>query len=138
MKKKHNEGFSLVEVLVAIVILAAFTIPTCASLVLSYRMNAKANEMLKAQLAVSSAVEQLMATGLTEKFHETLTLKEDTGDVGNGYTSGSFPGLIFEINLDATKPYYAVKVYDEEKNVEVETIVRNTDLIVDTEGGSGE
>lgn len=65
MKKKHNEGFSLVEVLVAIVILGIFVVPTCSSLVLSFQMNQKTAQMLKAQQAVSSAVEELKAKGIT-------------------------------------------------------------------------
>ena len=62
--KKNNEGFSLVEVLLAMVLLAAIVIPTCTSLVLSFRMNAKAEALMQAQLAVSSAVETLMAEGI--------------------------------------------------------------------------
>ena len=50
MKNKYNAGFSLIEVLVAIVILAAIVIPTCSSLVLSHRMNAKTEELMQAQL----------------------------------------------------------------------------------------
>ena len=65
--KKNNEGFSLVEVLLAMVLLAAIVIPTCTSLVLSFRMNAKAEALMQAQLAVSSAVETLMAEGIDGK-----------------------------------------------------------------------
>lgn len=64
MKKKHNEGFSLVETLVAITILALIVIPTCSGIVMAFRMNAKADELMQAQLAVSSAVETLMAEGI--------------------------------------------------------------------------
>lgn len=64
MKKAKNGGYSLVEVLLAIALLAIITIPTYTSLVLSVRLNAKTDEMLKAQLAVSSAVETLMAEGI--------------------------------------------------------------------------
>ena len=66
MKKKHNEGFSLVEVLVAIVILGIFVVPTCSSLIMTFQMNQKTAQMLKAQQAVSSAVETLKAKGITE------------------------------------------------------------------------
>lgn len=67
MKNKHDQGFSLVEILVAIVILAAFVVPTCSALVLTAKMNEKTDAMMKAQLAVSSAVETLMAEGIPEK-----------------------------------------------------------------------
>ena len=72
MNKKHNEGFSLVELLVSIVILAAIVIPTCTSLVLSYRLNAKSRDMMQAQLAVSSTVETLMAQGIDAERVATL------------------------------------------------------------------
>ena len=65
--KKNNEGFSLVEVLLSMVLLAAIVIPTCTSLVLSFRVNAKAEALTQAQLAVSSAVETLMAEGIDGK-----------------------------------------------------------------------
>lgn len=66
MKNKHDQGFSLVEILVAIVILAAFVVPTCSALVLTAKMNEKTDDMMKAQLAVSSAVETLMAEGISK------------------------------------------------------------------------
>lgn len=62
--KKHNGGYSLVEILIAMALLAIITIPTCTSLVLSVRINAGTDKMLKAQLAVSSTVEILMAEGI--------------------------------------------------------------------------
>ena len=66
MKQKQDGGFSLIEVVLAMVILALIVVPTCTSLVLSFRVNAKADAMLQAQLAVSSAVEKLMATGIND------------------------------------------------------------------------
>lgn len=75
--KKNNEGFSLVEVLLAMVLLAAIVIPTCTSLVLSFRMNAKAEALMQAQLAVSSAVETLMAEGIDGKRAAYVMEKND-------------------------------------------------------------
>ena len=72
MKGKNNAGFSMVEVLVAIAILAGIAIPVCSSLVLSLRVNAKAEMMLQARIAVSSAVETLMAEGITEASEEYI------------------------------------------------------------------
>ena len=68
MKNKHDGGFSLIEVVLAMVILALIVVPTCTSLVLSFRVNAKSEAMLQAQLVVSSAVEQLMA----KKINDTM------------------------------------------------------------------
>ena len=67
MKNKHDEGFSLIEILVAIVILTAFVVPTCSALVMSNEMNNRTDALMQAQLAVSSAVETLMAEGIKEE-----------------------------------------------------------------------
>ena len=66
--RKHNStaGFSLIEVLVAITILGLVVVPIGSSLVLSFRLNARSEDMLQAQLAVSSAVETIMAEGYEE------------------------------------------------------------------------
>ena len=62
--KKDNGGFSLIEVLVAIVILGVIVVPVCQGIVNSVAINRAANEILQARLAVSSAVETLMADGV--------------------------------------------------------------------------
>lgn len=136
MKKKHNEGFTLVELLVSIVILAAIVLPTCTSLVLSYRMNAKTRELTQAQLAVSSAVETLMAKGITDEYMESLAKLEtkevqETIDGQNTTyyvyvcTSKEFPGMIFELSQKEDEPYFSVVVKDEEGQVEVNTYIRD-------------
>lgn len=74
MNNKQDGGFSLIEVVLAMVILALIVVPTCSSLVLSFRVNAKAEALLQAQLAVSSAVEELMAQGIVDqKAKEAIT-----------------------------------------------------------------
>lgn len=123
MKRKHNEGFTLVEMLVSIVILAAIVIPTCTSLVLSYRLNAKARDMMQAQLAVSSTVEKLMAMGITDEFIESLTtVNAEDGTVAY-YTTDEFPGLRFVL-VDSGE-YYDVTVQDEEGLTSVATNIRD-------------
>ena len=113
MKQKQNAGFSLVEVLVSIVILALVVVPLCTGLVMSVRMNAKADALLQAQLAVSSEIEKLMATGISESINDT----ESTINI--------------VATLDADNPYYynVTVSYDDENNegeylVSVETIIR--------------
>ena len=66
MKRANNGGFSLVEMLVAIVILGLITIPMTSGMVVAMKTIARSEKMMDAQLAVSSAVETLMATGMTE------------------------------------------------------------------------
>ena len=70
MKEKNNGGFSLVEVLLAMMILAAIVIPVCSGILLSVRMDTRANDVLQARVAVSSAVETLMAQGITHESAE--------------------------------------------------------------------
>ncbi len=103
MKQKRNAGFSLVEVLAAIVVLAIIVIPVCSSMVLSVRMNAKAEATLRARLAVSSALETMMAEGITgASDNYDITVEGDR-----------FPGVTVktakETELDT---YYIVKVFD--------------------------
>lgn len=107
MKGKNNGGFSLVEILVAMAILASVVIPVCSSMLVSVRINAKAEAVLKARLAVSSAVEKLRA---------------------EGYADGlSIDGV--NITLDTEQPsepryYYNIVVEDTNQLVKVETSVR--------------
>ena len=87
--RKHNQtaGFSLIEVLVAITILGLVVVPIGSSLVLSFRLNARSEQMLQAQLAVSSAVETIMAEGFDpsieedyeEQFGVDIEITDDSG-----------------------------------------------------------
>ena len=68
MKKRFQNckaGSTLVEVVVAITILGLVCAPICSSLVLAARVNARSEQVMAAQLSVSSAVERLMAEGVT-------------------------------------------------------------------------
>ena len=64
-KQKYNrtEGFSLIEAVVAITILGIIAVPMLTSLLKSYQLNLRSDERMQAQLAVSSAVETIMAEG---------------------------------------------------------------------------
>ena len=64
--KQNNHGFSLIETVVAMAILGAFSVSIATGLVLSLRMNEKTDALMKEQMAVSSAVETLMAEGYSE------------------------------------------------------------------------
>lgn len=62
-KLNQSEGFSLVEALAAITILGLVVVPIYSSMMLSYRLNLHSERTLQAQLAVSAAVETIMAEG---------------------------------------------------------------------------
>lgn len=134
MKNKHDQGFSLVEILVAIVILAAFVVPTCSALVLTAKMNEKTDDMMKAQLAVSSAVETLMAEGIPSGTVATpdygKTIKTDASgnpvkdEEGNPVIVDDFPTVTVEITPDASKLWFSVKVTSDDGSIAVETTIR--------------
>ena len=122
MKNKQDGGFSLIEVVLAMVILALIVVPTCTSLVLSFRVNAKAEALLQAQLAVSSAVEELMAKGITDDYVASLTA--ETGEDGlTYYYSSQFADLRFELTDEGD--YYSLTVMDREELVSVDTDIRD-------------
>ena len=130
MKQKHDEGFSLIEVLVAIALLGALVVPTCTALVMSHRMNAKADALLKAQLAVSSTVETLMAEGIVaEKITDNADYWVEVSDEENVVDDGEkvidrFPDVTIEIITEEDTPYYNVTVTDNDELVSVVTFVR--------------
>lgn len=78
MKPKHNEGFSLVEIMVAIALLSLLVVPTCTCLLMAIQINTRTDDMRQAQLAVSSAVETLMAEGISEEFAAASLEDEDS------------------------------------------------------------
>lgn len=123
MKKQNNSGFSLVEVLVAIVVLSAIVIPVCSSILLSVRMNAKADDMLQARVAVSSAVETLMAQGVTHP-HDQYDVVEGTD---------LFPDVKISTSAEGTEPaYYTVTVTDTNQLVTVTTKIRAVEPVEET------
>ena len=151
MNKKCDGGFSLIEVVLAMVILALIVVPTCTSLVLSFRVNAKADALLQAQLAVSSAVEELMAEGIateraeyainhfegaydliseskTEDGNEVAVLTpllEDTAQESDSVVKDEFPDVSIIVTAIADEAsYYKVVVADNEGLVEVVTYIR--------------
>lgn len=106
MKNKHNGGFSLIETLVAIAVLGIVVVPTCNSLITSYRLNQTTDSMLQSQLAVSSAVETMMAEGISEKYMRDPTDKDlgnygwdpgaDASDISDDFDL--FPGVAVTIS----------------------------------------
>lgn len=107
MKRKNDGGFSLVEVLVSIAILGLITIPMTSGMLTAIKMNTKAQDMMNAQLAVSSAVEKLMAEGISSTADPNLN------------------GVDILIEEVTDSPYYNVTVTSEDDStVVVETVIR--------------
>lgn len=120
MAKQANNrtaGFSLIEVMVAILILGLAVVPVCSSIITTYRINARGDALLKTQLAVSSKVEELMATGLSGPVNET----EDNITVV----------AVRARNADEDLPYYEVTVTgvmpNGSDNITVNTFIRHVE-----------
>lgn len=119
--KRNNQGFTLIEVLISIVILGLIVVPVCSSLVMATRINAKAESILDAKLAVSSKVEELMASGIDITKDVDTAYDTDAVDVTASPTK----------NADGETVYYTVEVVS--KGVSVKTTIR----AVDSSAGGG-
>jgi prepilin-type N-terminal cleavage/methylation domain-containing protein len=114
MQKKHDEGFSLIEILVAIVILAAFVVPICSALLMTNEMNNRTDALMQAQLNVSSAVETLMAEGIPSGTEKTDDYR----------ASVLFPNVKIAVEQDGSNPWFCVTVTSTDELVTVKTTVR--------------
>ena len=109
-------GSTLVEVVVAITILGLVCAPICSSLVLAARVNARSEQVMAAQLSVSSAVERLMAEGVA-----TVETKDDKDYV----TQPKFDNITVEVTGGSKGDgYYEITVYDADAIAVVETAVK--------------
>lgn len=124
IKGRGTAGFSLVEVLTAITVLGLMLAPIGASLVLSHRLNARSQQLMKDQLAAANAVETLMAEGVMDE----------------NYTEwASSMGVTVEIEREEEKKTgaaYPVKVTS--GDVTVETYIRPADTDVADPSGGGD
>lgn len=136
--KKGNAGATLIEIVVSMAILGALVIPTCSSMVLAFRVNAKADAVMQAQLAVSSAVETLMAEGIdydrvkqTQKTNTEVTCVYDEPEGEPDLFPGVKVKVVYQAdsNGEPVYPFYDVTVTDDAGLVTVTTTIR--------EGGGG-
>ena len=112
-KQNKTDGFSLVEVLTAFAVLGFVVVPACTGLVLSFRVNARSEQLMRAELAVSRAVETLMAEGYD----------------ANGDYNTRFPEVVVTATADpdsGSDPVigYDLTVTSQGGDVEVHTYVR--------------
>ena len=142
--KRNNAGSSLVEIVAATAIMGILVGAVCTSLMFGLRLNEKTDAQLKAQLAVSSAVETLMAEGI-DPAKGTFSNAPKTDSNNNEMTDengeniyiekGSLIGYPFsdvvistireKIGEDAEfPPYFEVTVTSEIEDVTVTTYIR--------------
>ena len=141
MKGKQNGGFTLVEVLVAMAILTSIVIPVCSSLVLSTRIDAKAEAVLQARLAVSSALETMMAEGIDkERIDERF--KHGNYDLDGDDQEEALYIKVIKVGNENDTPYYNVEVSDPNGLVTMTTCIReaitNPENSGEQEGGGGQ
>lgn len=123
MRHKNNAGYSLVEVVVAMAILALIIVPVSTGMVTAFKMNAKAEQLMQAELAVSRAVEALMAKGID----------------GKPIADNEYPGVTVTITNptedDEEITYYWVTVTSTQvDSVEVMTYIRAAESTEEGEG----
>lgn len=141
---KRNGGFSLIETLISIVILGAMVVPTCTALVMSIRLNDKTEKMLQAQLAVSSAVETLMAEGMTGVYYDetnnTFSYQDNFDDVTVTVTDGQIDVYYNVVVMDDNAIKKEDGTTEPDPLVVVETTIRAADNTPASEptGGDGE
>lgn len=113
MARKDNKGFTLLELLVAVVILAVIIVPMLRSFVSSYRVNARSRENMRATTLAQNEMEIFEKEKIedlldTTKFGYTVTKKPDETNVND-------PGLyeftkLGIINDESGKDWYDVVV----------------------------
>ena len=142
MKRKHNEGFSLTEVLVSMAILTAIVIPVCTCIVLCARIDNKSQAVLNARIAVSSAVERLMAEGITSASASYDIVQGEYGpeDQYPGVTVSTSQKISTdEYGQSVVRPedstYYIVEVTDDNELVTTTTCIRAVAPRNDEENG---
>jgi len=142
--RNKTAGFTLIEVLVAITILGLVVVPIGSSLVVSYRLNARSGDTLQAQLAVSRAVETIMAEGVDKALFGEIDIPSDIDEEETEtvtfYDDDRFSDVLVIITEDRDGAAYGLKVVaknlktsndnDLLKRIFVETYARSC-----TEGG---
>ena len=98
-KQNKTDGFSLVEVLTAIAVLGFVVVPACTGLVLSFRVNARSEQLMRAELAVSRAVETLMAEGYDDDGDYTTRFPEVAVTATADPDSGSDPVIGYDLTV---------------------------------------
>lgn len=106
---KERCGAALLEVLLSIAILGLLTVPISSGIMMSFHINERSDEIMQARLAVSSAVETIMASGIeSTEAVEAVNLPgvkiEDVSEPSGGcwtltVRSVDFPDVFVEMQI---------------------------------------
>jgi len=113
--KRDNRGATLIEILIAIAILAICVVPLFKSMILSIQTNVKARTLLSATTAAESAMEDMKADGMEQfleknggnsEIEDIAELKENNKVAGYTFTYPNYEidGKKFKLEVEA-KPY---------------------------------
>lgn len=104
--QKNNKGFSLLELLIAIAILATVMIPMLHSFVTSARANAKAKKLMEATTAAQNVMEEVKISGPSEFLNvysayskERAKIKDPTGHEVEMSDSNGDPVYYYETTI---------------------------------------
>ncbi len=126
MKKfKERCGAALLEVLISIAILGLLTVPISSGIMMSLHINAKSDDIMQAKLAVSSAVETIMAEGV-EPY-----LSDDKRN--------SFPDVVIPEGVELEDGYWTLTVQSKYfDDISVKMHIRGKDVRTDISSQSPE
>ena len=127
MKKfKERCGAVLLEVLISIAILGLLTVPISSGIMMALHIDARSNDIMQARLAVSSAVETIMAEGVESP---------------DAVRALDLPGVDIADGITLTDGYWTLTVQSKDfEDISVEIRVRGKDVRADlptvvSEGG---
>lgn len=103
--EKNNKGFTLVELIITVVILALVTAPFLSSFISASKTNVESKRIQEANELSQYVIEQFKASSV-EKLISTYKLAEDTSYKidGNEYTSSKYTGSVSSGAADGTLP----------------------------------
>ena len=120
--QKNNKGFSLIELLVAITILAVVMIPMLHSFITSARANAKARKVMEATTAAQNLMEEMKSENLpkylTDKGFSKVPVMKDE-DSGEQYKDVDGNGIVGYYKAFDSSESSALTVNDREFRAKV-------------------
>ena len=134
LRVNNNKGFTLIEVIVAIVVLGIIVAPLGAATATYRRINAYADKLLQARLAVSSVAETMLEEGVDEGYIVTPAPGEPTEPSAyapnwTGEVKEYVDDVTITVKEDSSEPLYDVTIKSNvEDTVSVTTKIRSREV----------